>query len=78
MRCEKCQEGRGGGRRLGGCARWWPRSLLPDKVGQNPWSDDMSEFQRHLSELREDSMYKALLAGQKAQELDPEVAVHEK
>jgi len=38
----------------------------------------MSEFQRHLSELREDSMYKALLAGQKAQELDPEVAVHEK
>ena len=23
-----------------------------DKVGQNPWSDDMSEFKRHLSELR--------------------------
>ena len=49
-----------------------------DKVDQNPWSDDMSEFQRHLSELREDSMYKALMANQKAQELDPEITVHEK
>ena len=44
-----------------------------DKVGQNPWSDDMSEFKRHLSELSEDSMYKALLAGQTAQVLSQDV-----
>ena len=26
-----------------------------DKVGQNPWNDNLSEFERHLSELSEDS-----------------------
>jgi len=46
-------------------------------VGQNPWNDDLSEFERHLSELSEDSMYKALLRGQKAQELNPETTVYE-
>ena len=50
-----------------------------DKVGQNPWNDNLSEFERHLSELSEDSMYKALImASQQAQELDPETTVHEK
>ena len=51
-----------------------------DKVGQNPWNDNLSEFERHLSELSEDSMYKALIAAsQQAQELDPETTtVHEK
>ena len=49
-----------------------------DKVGQNPWNDNLSEFERHLSELSKDSMYKALMANQKAQELDPEITVHEK
>ena len=46
-------------------------------AGQNPWSDGMSEFQRHLSELSQDSMHKALLRGQKAQELNPETTVYE-
>ena len=48
-------------------------------AGQNPWSDDMSEFQRHLSELRARTpcSTKALFAGQKAQELDPELAAYE-
>ena len=46
-------------------------------AGQNPWSDGMSEFQRHLSELSQDSMHKALLQGQKAQELSPETTVYE-
>ena len=45
-----------------------------DKVGQNPWNDNLSEFERHLSELSEDSMYKVLMASQQAQELDPETA----
>ena len=45
------------------------------KVGQNPWCDDNSEFERHLSELSEDAMYKALLSNQKAQELCPHVAM---
>ena len=49
-----------------------------DKVGQNPWNDNLSEFERHLSELSENSMYKALMASQQAQELDPETTVHEK
>ena len=49
-----------------------------DKVGQNPWNDNLSEFERHLSELSEDSMYKALMVNQQAQELDPEITVHEK
>ena len=49
-----------------------------DKVGQNPWNDNLSEFERHLSELSKDSMYKALMANQKAQELNPEITVHEK
>ena len=47
-------------------------------VGQDPWNDNLSEFERHLSELSKDSMYKALMANQKAQELDPEITVHEK
>ena len=47
-------------------------------VWANPWNDNLSEFERHLSELSEDSMYKALMASQQAQELDPETTVHEK
>jgi len=37
-----------------------------NKVGQNPWSDDMAEFERHIMELSEDSMYRHLLENQKA------------
>ena len=37
-----------------------------NKVGQNPWSDDMAEFERHIMELSEDLMYRHLLENQKA------------
>ena len=42
-----------------------------NKVGQNPWNDDLSKFNAFLADLSKDSMYKALLANQTAADLDP-------
>ena len=40
--------------------------------------ENESESESHLSELSKNFMYKAVMANQKAQELDPEITVHEK
>ena len=79
MRCEKCQEGRDEGRRLGGCAPV-VAATSPSRQG---WARTRgattcrSSSATCLSCARTPCSTKALFAGQKAQELDPELAAYE-
>ena len=53
--------------------------LFASDAEEVPTDENLSEFERHISELSaEDSMYKALMVNQQAQELDPEITVEEK